>query len=76
MGVRTIDASVLGAVGLLLTPLSAMAGAVFVLLTRRIKTLERDYKEITAWAIVNCGEKAEGLEKLADIIVSGAKEIE
>lgn len=63
-----------GALGVLLTPLGAMAGAVFWLLTRRIRKLERDYSQVTAWAIVNCGDKAEGLEKLAEIIVSGSKE--
>lgn len=71
-----MDASVITAFATLLTPLGAMAAAVFVLLTRRIRKLERENKQVTAWAIVNCSEKAEGLEKLAEIIVSGSKEAE
>lgn len=46
-----------------------MAGAVFILLTRRIKRLEDENKDLLGFAMTACAEKADGMEKLAAIIV-------
>ncbi len=65
-----IDPTVVGAFVTLLTPLAAMAGAVFLLLTRRIKKLEKVEARLIGYVLTTCADKAEGMEKLADIIVA------
>ncbi|MDP9479817.1 MAG: hypothetical protein M3R38_29850 [Actinomycetota bacterium] len=65
-----LDPTVVGAFVTLLTPLAAMAGAVFLLLTRRIRKLEQSEARLIGYVLTTCVDKAEGMEKLADIIVA------
>ncbi len=64
-----IDPTVVGAFVTLLTPLAGMAGAVYVLLTRRIRKLEKAEARLIGYVLTTCADKAEGMEKLADIIL-------
>ncbi len=65
-----MDTSVIAAFTALLTPLGAMAGAVFWLLTKRIKRLEKENGELMGYVLTTCVERSDEMEKLADIIVT------
>ncbi len=65
-----MDTSVIAAFTALLTPLGAMAGAVFWLLTRRIGRLEKENASLMGYVLTTCVERSDEMEKLADIIVS------
>ncbi len=65
-----MDTSVIAAFTALLTPLGAMAGAVFWLLTRRIGRLEKENGRLMGYVLTTCVERSDEMEKLADIIVS------
>ncbi len=54
-----------------------MGGAVFWLLTKRIKRLEKENGELMGYVLTTCVERSDEMEKLADIIVSSrSKEAE
>lgn len=64
-----MDFDVIGAFATLLTPLGAMAGAIFVLGRRRIQNLEKQNANLLKYVLTTCANRADKLEDLADIIV-------
>lgn len=64
----------IGAFAMMLTPLGAMAFAVFTLLMTRIKRLERENGEILGILISSCSERSEVVEKMATVIAGRGRD--
>lgn len=73
-GWGVVDADSIAALATLLTPLGAMGGAIFFFLTRRIHKLEKENARLVGYVLTTCVERTEGLEKLADLIVTSRSE--
>lgn len=69
-----MDTAVISAFVTLLTPLGAMAAAIFVLLNRRIKKSESARAELMAYVLTKCVDRSEDMAALADLIVRSGKE--
>lgn len=59
---------IIGAFAVLLTPLGAMAAAVFALLMARIKRLENENSNMLSILLTSCSDSSEGTRKLAEAI--------
>lgn len=64
-----MDGDVIAAFATLLTPLTALTGAIITFLLRRIKKLENENANLVGYVLRTCTDKAERIEGLADIIV-------
>ena len=51
-----------------MTPLTGMGVAIFTIMNRRVKKLEKQNANLVGYVLTTCTEKSEGMEQLADII--------